>query len=72
MGLGPLPILPTLAMASIVRLPVSAVTVLLAENAVSLPAGLALLAVVFWKYQTPIDARSMRWIMGGVPVTGES
>ena len=70
-GLGPLPILPMLAMASIVRLPVGAVTVLLGENAANLPAGmfvaalagLVLLAVVFWKYQTPIEARLMRWIM---------
>ncbi len=77
-GLSPLPILPMLIMASIVRLPAGVVSVLIGENVARLPpailiasvAGLALIAALIWKYRERIESGLMRWIGDTASATG--
>jgi uncharacterized membrane protein YdjX (TVP38/TMEM64 family) len=77
-GLSPLPILPMLIMASIVRLPAGIVSVLVGENVARLPpailiaavAGLTLIGALIWRYRERLESGLMRWIGELASATG--
>lgn len=78
-GLSPLPILPMLIMATIVRLPSAVVSALVGDNLASLPAELLILALIgvvaggalIWKFQEPIETALMRWITRTASARGD-
>lgn len=69
-GLSPLPILPMLIMATVVRLPASVVSTLVGDNIARLPLELLILGLIgvvtvgvfIWKYQEQIEMALMTWI----------
>ncbi|HET7088217.1 MAG TPA: VTT domain-containing protein [Anaerolineae bacterium] len=69
-GLSPLPILPMLIMATVVRLPAALVSTLVGDNIARLPLELLILGLIgvvtagvfIWKYQEKIEMVLMRWI----------
>ena len=78
-GLSPLPILPMLILATVVRLPAAVVSVLVGDNIARMSTellvlgliGVAAAGVFIWRYQEQIEMALMQWIKRIASVTGE-